>query len=146
MKKIKTFLLVDDNNSTNFFNKTIIQKTESVEEVLIAKNGAEAIEYIRSGVIPEVIFLDINMPVMNGWEFLDTYRKLNNTSEKTIIILMIGTELAEEDIEKARNMVEIKEFRDKMLTKEIVCDIISTYFENINSVLCSKSKSLTSQM
>lgn len=138
MGKIKRFLLVDDNNATNFFNKTIIKKTECVEEVLVAKNGKEALDYLKSGVIPEILFLDINMPVMGGWEFLEEFQKLDNDLKKSvIIILMIGTKLNKEEVEKAKSFSEVKEFQDKMLTKDVVCDIVAKYYGNINSKICN---------
>ncbi|TSE06757.1 response regulator [Aquimarina algiphila] len=137
MEKIKYFLLVDDSDATNFFNKTIIQKTECVEEVLVAKNGREALEYIQSGIVPEVLFLDVNMPVMNGWEFLTEFKKLESNLKKSIIVLMLGTTLNEEERTKAENIPEIKEFQEKMLSKEIVCKIVNTYFSDVRPALCS---------
>ncbi len=137
MGKIKCFLLVDDSDSTNFFNKTIIQKTECVERVLIAKNGREALEYIQSGIVPEVLFLDVNMPVMNGWEFLIEYEKLESDLRKSIIVLMLGATLNEEERAKAENIPEVKEFQKKMLSKEIICKIVNTYFFDVHPALCS---------
>lgn len=137
MEKIKYFLLIDDSDATNFFNKTMIRKTECVEEVLIAKNGREALEYIQSGIVPEVLFLDVNMPVMDGWEFLGEFEKLDSNLKKSIIVLMLGATLNEEEKVKAENIPEIKEFQEKMLTKEIICKIVNTYFSDVCTVLCS---------
>lgn len=139
----KRFLLVDDSDATNFFNKTIIKKTECVEEILVAKNGKEALEYIESGIIPEILFLDINMPIMDGWEFLKEFQKLDSELKKSIIIiLMIGAKLSNEEIKKAKNFPEIKEFRDKMLTKDIVCSIVTKYYDNVNSKVCNELSDL----
>ena len=144
MEKMKRFLLVDDSDATNFFNKTIIKKTKCVEEILIAKNGKEALDYIKSGVLPEVLFLDINMPIMDGWEFLKEFQKLDNDIKKSIvIILMIGAKLSDEEIEKTRSFHEIKEFQDKMLTKTIVCNIVAKY-SNVNSRECNELSDLIS--
>lgn len=143
MEMMKRFLLVDDSDATNFFNKTIIKKTECVEEILVAKNGKEALEYIESGIIPEILFLDINMPIMDGWEFLKEFQKLDSELKKSIIIiLMIGAKLSNEEIKKAKNFPEIKEFRDKMLTKDIVCSIVTTYYDNVNSKVCNELSDL----
>jgi CheY-like chemotaxis protein len=87
MKKEKSFLLIDDSKATNFFNRKIIEKVECVEEVFIAEKGKQALTYIQSGVIPELIFLDINMPVMNGWEFISEYTKLDKKYKGSIIVL-----------------------------------------------------------
>ena len=125
-------------NIRNQNNKTIINKTECVEEVVIAKNGEEALNYIKSGIHPEILFLDINMPVMGGWEFLKEFQKLEKDLKKTIIILMIGAKLSEEEIERAKSFSEIKEFHNKMLTKKVVCSIVTKYFENIESKICQE--------
>ncbi|WP_108868534.1 response regulator [Aquimarina aquimarini] len=138
MKKAKYFLLVDDSVSTNFFNKAILQKTECVEKVLLARNGKEALDYIKSGITPEVIFLDINMPIMDGWEFLEEFERLDKKLKKSVIILMIGAELSREDREKAEKIKEVKEFQEKMLTKEIVCKIVKKYFNEATSEVCKQ--------
>ncbi|GAA4278352.1 response regulator [Aquimarina mytili] len=134
MEKLKSFLLIDDSKATNFFNKTIIEKVGCVEEVVVAENGRSAIEYIKSGLAPEIIFLDINMPVMNGWEFIAEYQKLDISYKKSIIILMLGAELSDADKNKAEEIIEIKEFQQKMLTKDTVCKIVSKYFSFSNCI------------
>ncbi len=132
MEKLKCFLLIDDSKATNFFNKTIIEKVGCVEEVIIAENGRSAMEFITSGITPEIIFLDINMPIMNGWEFIAEYQKLEDVFKKSIIILMLGAELSDAERKKAEESIEIKEFQQKMLTKETVCKIVSKYFSLSN--------------
>ncbi len=129
MKKLKHFLLIDDSRATNFFNKTIIKKAECVDEVVVVENGQEALDYILSGVLPEIIFLDLNMPVMNGWEFISEYQKLDDKYKGSIIVLMLGAELNDEEKERAKGISEIKEFEKKMLTKEIVYKITTKYFD-----------------
>jgi len=128
MTKLHSFLLVDDNKSTNVFNSKIISKTNCVEEIRVAENGKEALDIIASGVMPEIIFLDINMPVMNGWEFLVEYQKLEETYKKSIIILVTGTKLLPSEEEKLNAIVEIKEYSGKMLTTQFINEIIHKYF------------------
>ncbi|WP_299313789.1 response regulator [uncultured Aquimarina sp.] len=129
MAKLKRFLLVDDSNATNFFNKTIIQKTDCVDEVLIATNGSNAMQYLRSNTIPEIIFLDLNMPVMNGWEFLEQHNQLSAIDKASKIIVMIGAKLSQEEEKMLKSYPQVTEFREKMLTKEIVLEIVSKYFD-----------------
>jgi len=133
MDRLKRFLLVDDSNSTNFFNKTIIQKTDCVEEVLIATNGSNAMQYLQSDTIPEIIFLDLNMPIMSGWEFLEQHNQLSAAHKNSRIIVMIGAKLSEEEENTLKSFPQVTEFREKMLTKEIVLEIVSKYFnESLN--------------
>ncbi|MFD2561285.1 response regulator [Aquimarina rubra] len=128
MGKIKQVLLVDDSRATNFFNKTIIKKTDCVQEVLVAENGEEAIQFIKSGNVPEVIFLDINMPIMNGWEFLSEVQKFDKELTKTVVVLMIGAALNPEEEKLAYSFPYVKEFKEKMLTTKTVKEIVEKYF------------------
>ncbi|WP_378172358.1 response regulator [Aquimarina sp. SS2-1] len=128
MGKIKQVLLVDDSKATNFFNKTIINKSDCVDEILVAENGAEAIQIIKSGTIPEIIFLDINMPIMNGWEFLSEIQKHNDQLKQTIVILMIGAPLNPEEEKVAYGFLQVKEFKEKMLTTKIIKELARKYF------------------
>ncbi|MBQ4804031.1 response regulator [Aquimarina sp. MMG015] len=130
MNKLKKILLVDDSKATNFFNKTIILKTNCVEEVVLTTNGENALENIQTASIPEIIFLDLNMPIMNGWEFLEQYDTLSDSCKNTIIVVLLGAKLSEEQEIKLKSFPQVMEFRDKMLTKEVVLDIISKYFKN----------------
>ncbi|MCK8523455.1 response regulator [Aquimarina sp. D1M17] len=141
MGKIKHVLLVDDSDATNFFNKTILKKTECIEEVLVAKNGNEALEILKTARQPELIFLDINMPVMNGWEFIEEYQKIH-FDNPPVIILMLGAELSTEEKKKADSIPEIKEFREKMLSKKIVCGILQKYFKDVTSNKCTENLKL----
>ncbi len=90
MKKLKglnCILLVDDDDVSNYLNKLLIEKSGIDVDVEVALNGLTALEYLTStgqfngnAVFPrpELILLDINMPRMNGWEFLDEYEKLDD--------------------------------------------------------------------
>ena len=138
MNRLKRFLLIDDSKATNFFNRKIIEKVGCVDEILVAENGKQALDYLQSDTLPEVIFLDINMPVMNGWEFISEYQKLDEKYKDSIIVLMLGTELSEEEKKKVEAILEIKEYAQKMLSKEVVCNIITKYFGEPNSNYCSK--------
>jgi len=129
MKKLK-FLLVDDSPSTNFFNKVIIEKNSISEEIQIAKNGEEALQILNSFYIPDLILLDINMPIMDGWEFLEGFSKLQKQYKDVMIILMIGAELSEEKKDLISTIPNIKGSIGKMLTNNIVMDLITKYQES----------------
>ncbi|SEL47620.1 Response regulator receiver domain-containing protein [Aquimarina amphilecti] len=130
MNKLKRILLVDDSKATNFFNKTIILKTDCVEEVVLATNGEKALHSIQTSSVPDIIFLDLNMPVMNGWEFLEQHEELSEHCKNSVIVILLGTKLSTEQEKKLTSFSRVMEFRDKMLTKEIVLEIISTYFKD----------------
>lgn len=124
---IKKILCVDDDPITLMLYKMVIAKASLSETVIAAKNGQEALEYYdnlkseHEEDFPELIFLDLNMPVMGGWEFLDnfiepTYSQFN---EKTKIIVLSST-IDPQDIEKVKNYPIIIDFISKPVTKEML--------------------------
>lgn len=81
-KKVKCILLIDDDEPTNFLHKIVISDSGRAEKVVEVQSGFEALDYLEKmedGKYPQpdLIFLDINMPAMNGWEFLEEYDKLD---------------------------------------------------------------------
>jgi CheY-like chemotaxis protein len=115
----------------------IIQAAGCVNHVQVAETGIEALDYLTStgrfisgGEVfppPDLIFLDINMPGMDGWEFLQAYKKLNLEHQGKVIV-MLTTSLNPDDEVKARAMDEIAAYMTKPLTKEMLEDILQQYF------------------
>lgn len=135
MKKIKNVLLIDDDEPTNFINKKIIESSELVEYIHIAQSGQEALNFLsrrsehnERHPLPDLIFLDINMPAMDGWEFLDLYKKLVNGKKDSTVIVMLTTSLNPDDEVKARELKEVNAFRNKPLTRQLIGEIASEYF------------------
>lgn len=135
MRKINSVLLIDDDAPTNFIHKKIIQNSGLVEVIHIAQGGREALHFLNSkeqnvnnGQIPDVIFLDINMPAMDGWEFLAEYKKLENVQAKRVIIVMLTTSLNPDDELKAREIKEVYGFKNKPLTKQMIEEIVDKEF------------------
>jgi CheY-like chemotaxis protein len=122
--KLNKFLLIDDNRATNFINKTVIQKSLIADDVIVAENGEEALNIIKMGYYPEIIFLDINMPVMNGWEFLSEFQSLNFNSK---IVVMLGEELTADEYATLNNKYEIHTFNKKILDRDSLYDIIKIH-------------------
>ena len=94
-KKIKTIVLIDDDNDTNIYNEFILSDTGIVENIVIFQNGKTALEFLTKKddtghyPQPEIIFLDIDMPIMNGWEFLTAYKKIPEEQRAGIVITML---------------------------------------------------------
>jgi CheY-like chemotaxis protein len=131
-QKLKTILLVDDDQATNFLHKMVIKKTDCTDEVHIELNGESAIKYIatmQDGKYPspDLIFLDINMPRMNGWAFLEAYEKLRQEMKSKAVIVMLTTSLNPEDMEQAKKFKEISAFKSKPMTQHMLRDIIEKY-------------------
>ncbi len=131
MRNLNCILLVDDDNATNMLNSFVIKKMELTKTVKVVLNGSEALDYLHSiseeEQCPEFIFLDINMPKMDGWEFLEEYREMNVERQRAKVILLTTSENPD-DIEKAKNYPEILEYCNKPLTKEIINSLVNKYY------------------
>jgi CheY-like chemotaxis protein len=134
-KKLNCVMLIDDDEATNYFNQFVLEKSGYVKEIITKENGKDALQYLQSisdenkdVSRPDLIFLDINMPAMNGWEFLEEYKKLNEAQKSKMMIVMLTTSLLPEDKMNAVNQPEISAFENKPLTKEKVRRILESYF------------------
>lgn len=133
--RLHCILLIDDDETTNYFHKTIVNNSGFVDKCVIAENGLEALELLQSDkegnfLQPDLIFLDINMPKMNGWEFLEEYKKLNASQRDKMVLIMLSTSINPADREKAKTYDAINDFISKPLTLEAIDSIISTHCEN----------------
>ena len=139
MRKIEGLdfiLLVDDDEATNFLNQRVIRKAELNTDVQVANNGREALDFLTNtgkfagaSELPHagLIFLDINMPGMNGWEFLDAYKKLPEDQTRHIKVLMLTTSINPDEEKKAIDIAEVKGFIHKPLTPEYLEQAIIVY-------------------
>ncbi|MEI9910383.1 MAG: response regulator [Bacteroidota bacterium] len=137
-QKLNCVLVIDDDEPTNFFTRMILEESGCTEHIKIVQSGQEALDYLLKSEAgnnaalypsPDLVFLDINMPAMDGWEFLNEYRKLNVMSR--IIVVMLTTSLFPEDKLKAAAMPEISGFENKPLTAEKVAAVLEKYFTNV---------------
>lgn len=128
-------MLIDDDHEDNYFHRIIIERMAVSKSIQVAQNGIEALEYLRAenSVIPELIFLDINMPRMNGWEFLEEYKHLDKKCKARITIMMLSTSANPDDIRRAREIEDVTGFQTKPLTSEMLAEIMDTYFPDYKS-------------
>ncbi len=137
MKKINCILLIDDSEWDNVYHQIIIDEAYVTNHLKIAFNGVEALEYLKKSADPDnsdsfpkpdIIFLDINMPKMNGFEFLEEYHTLNEKLKLKNIIIMLSTSFNPDDNKRAIENKEVKEFENKPLTIERIKELIEKYF------------------
>jgi CheY-like chemotaxis protein len=133
MKKLKCIMLIDDNPDDNFYHDRVIKKNNAADIVIAKTSAIEALDYLKSmgktgDLRPDLIFLDINMPGMNGWEFLQEYDKLNVNQRGKVIVIMLTTSENPDDQRKAIEMNIVFDFKTKPLDKEVLEEITSKYF------------------
>ena len=133
--KLRSILLVDDNSIDNFVHKRAIIKF-NLSTIIIAKDSAlDALEYLKScenieDMQPDLIFLDINMPCMNGWEFLQEFELLDKKLQSNVKIIMLSTSDNADDIARAKNMSMVSDYMTKPLTIVNLKEIENRYFAN----------------
>jgi CheY-like chemotaxis protein len=132
MRKFNCILLVDDDFASNYLTETVLQDMELTDHIHISKNGQEALHFVEqnckanSSTCPELILLDINMPVMDGFEFLKEFEKIQANKQPTYVILLT-TSTNNKDIEKAKHF-NVMAYLEKPLTEEKLNQIIESNF------------------
>jgi len=133
-QKLDKVLLIDDSDADNFIHQRVIKKADITNNIIVKKSGQEALDYLSTLLenelypVPNLVFLDINMPGMNGWEFLAHYEKLPLNQKAEIIVCMLTTSISETDKKKAETLPQIKSYQHKPLTQESLAEVLQTFF------------------
>jgi CheY-like chemotaxis protein len=118
-----TICLIDDDNIYQFTARTILESTGLTKEIRSFYNGSEAIQFFqnkenqRSDSLPDVIFLDINMPIMNGWEFLEEYHKIQSELPKQITLYVVSSSIDDHDKQRSKSYKEVSDFIVKPVSR-----------------------------
>lgn len=127
---LKNVLVIDDDDDYNFIIGEIFNDTD-LECTLIFKQWAkDALVYLEENQanFPDLIILDINMPVMNGWEFLKVYESRNYHITHPTIIVMHSSSIYQDDKDKAKTFSKVMEYVDKPISEKNIYRIRDTYF------------------
>jgi CheY-like chemotaxis protein len=140
-QKLMCILFIDDDEPTNFLNKLLVEEMDCAHHVQVVTSGEEALEYLsgsgsfsnngQNNPRPDLIFLDINMPGMDGWEFLQHYQKLPPTQKANIVMVMLTTSLNPDDEKSAQQNIEISGFENKPLQPAVIKKILTRFFPEV---------------
>lgn len=128
---LNTILFIDDDPITLMLCKMVISKASFSNEVITAKNGEEALQFFdkllsqdstknEENKIPQLIFLDLNMPIMGGWEFLDSFSTDKYSKYNAIKVIILSSTVDPEDMKKSKKYAMILDFLSKPISKDML--------------------------
>lgn len=128
--KFQAILLVDDDEATNYLHELYLKEWGITENIFTALNGQEALEFLQTNeefhtLGKSLILLDINMPVMDGFEFLEAYEDLESKYKADIVVVMLTSSLHSSDKNKASNLKALEGYINKPLSKERMMEILN---------------------
>lgn len=120
-------LVIDDDDINIFIIKKIVEKTGFDIEMVARNNGQQALDYLNETIaqnkaLPRLVLIDINMPVMNGWEFIEAYDSLG--IEQKVDMYILSSSVYENDIEKTKSYKAVKGFISKPLSMERLTELV----------------------
>ena len=132
-EKVECIMLIDDSPAVNFYHKSLIEQADCCQSIVVARHGKEALDILtdtsKKGYHkPDLIFLDLNMPVMDGWEFLDHYKKLQAELKAKALVVLVSSSLNPDDKEKAAEYEDVKEYIIKPIDLEVLEHLLKSYF------------------
>ena len=132
VKKLPIIGIIDDDTIYHFIITSIINKNKLAESILSFLDGEKAIQYLTENKmnnekIPDVLFLDVNMPIMDGWMFIEEYARIKTDITKKTLVFMLSSSANPIDIERADKISEISNYIIKPINLEEVKIIFDSY-------------------
>jgi CheY-like chemotaxis protein len=127
-KKYRTVMLIDDNEIDNLINQKMIEAAAIADNIYTHTGAKSAIEFLKNmekmdvadKVLPDIIFLDIDMPLMDGFQFLDEFEKLTNVTKKKCKIVMLTSSINPQDFSRSKKYTNVKLYLNKPLSHDSI--------------------------
>ncbi|MBW4362602.1 response regulator [Flavobacterium sp. NAS39] len=129
MTAIMQLTLVDDDEVFVFLTSKMIEQSKLVDLIKIFDNGYDALVFLKENLgnidaLPDIILLDLSMPIMDGWQFLEEYVKINPVIGKKITIYICSSSISPVDVSRAKAIDEVSDFIIKPVTKDKLVEMI----------------------
>lgn len=132
MNKLKSILLIDDDYPTNFLHEIILKETGLVDNIDACTSVDDAIVFLKEkhaeNASPQLIFIDINLPAKNGFQFVEEFDQLDKSIQEQSLIVMFSTSENPKDLERSKTYSSIKDILVKPLNEEIIKGLIDKFF------------------
>lgn len=136
MGKLSNILIIDDDPTTVYLQKRLIENFEVSHQVEVAHSGEEALQliwhYVQTQIednIPQLIFMDLNMPFMDGFEFLDAYKDLSFKNKDSVVVVVLTTSFLHTDKKRVKEYQEVSEYIEKPITREKMMRLMEEHFD-----------------
>lgn len=132
--KMYAIMLIDDNEIDNLINQKMIESADVVENIYTHTGARSAIEFLRNAeklegfsdkILPDIILLDIDMPLMDGFQFLDEFEKLKETTKEKCAVVMLTSSINPQDVNKSKKYKYVKRYINKPLSQDSITKIFS---------------------
>lgn len=128
--KYDRVMIIDDNSIDLYITSRMIEKKNIAKKVLKYLTAGEALKYLQENQdtiskLPQIIFLDVYMPLMSGFEFLEAYDKLSPTLKKNCKVFVVSSTIDDGDIARIQSDNNVVSFQGKPITKEFFDQIIA---------------------
>jgi len=135
MKKVETCCIIDDDPIFVYGTKRIIKEVDFAKSIIVYNNGQDALDglmkiCIANEPLPDVIFLDLNMPILNGWQFLDEFKDCRSPKSKKIVIYIISSSVDPRDLERVKNYKQVDTYILKPITPDDLAKILGATVES----------------
>ncbi len=131
MNTIKNLTIIDDDDIFVYLTTRLIEQTKMVDEINVFDNGLEAIEFLKANkhspeLLPELVFLDLSMPIMDGWQFLNEYTSLSPHLDKKVTIYVLSSSISPDEVARAKTISEVSDYLIKPISKDRLVHLISS--------------------